>query len=110
VQGSDGLDENDIPLGILLAGYDLYASAEDIDVSLILQGKPRGGTLGGQLANYIIDNICEIRKDCVAFISPPKSTVVNNSGDEVDDIVAFRNTLRSTSYGMLDSGYKQRIR
>ena len=59
-----------------------------------------------QLGNYIIDNIAEARKDCVAFISPPYSYVVNNQGEEVDDIISFRNVLRSTSYAFLDSGYK----
>jgi hypothetical protein len=29
----------------LAVGYDLFASAEDIDVSLILQGKARGSVL-----------------------------------------------------------------
>lgn len=106
VGGNDGASESNVAIGILSTGYDQYASADDLDISLILQGKARGGAAGGQLANYIIDNICEIRKDCVAFISPDKDDVVNNVGDEADDLVVFRNTLRSTSYAVLDSGYK----
>ena len=102
--GSDGSNETGVSLGILYSGYDLFKSAEDIDVSLVLQGKARGTAA---LANYIIDNICESRKDCVAFISPTKETVVNNSAqDEADDIVTFRNSVTSTSYGVMDSGYK----
>lgn len=104
--GQDGSDETTVPLSLITGAYDLYASAEEVDVSLILQGKARGGTHGGQLANYLIDNIAEKRKDCVAFISPDKNDVVNNFGDESDDLVAFRNSLRSTSYGFMDSGYK----
>ena len=105
--GSDGLNENNIPLNNLYAAYDLYKSAEDVDISLILQGKARGGTYGGQLANYLIDNIAESRKDCVVFVSPNKDNVVNNiAKDEADDIVRFRNSLSSTSYAVLDSGYK----
>ncbi len=104
--GQDGSDETLISMGVLANGYDLFQSAEEIDVGLIMQGKARGGTAGGQLANYIIDNICEIRKDCVVFISPDKTDVVNQTGFEADNIVAFRNTLRSTSYGFMDSGYK----
>jgi hypothetical protein len=104
--GADGSDETAVPISVLTRGYDLYSSAEEVDISLILQGKARGGTQGGQLANYLIDNIAEKRKDCVVFISPDKFDVVNNTGDEADDIVTFRNTLRSTSYGFLDSGYK----
>jgi len=104
--GTNGLDENNTALSTILTGYDLYASAENVDISLILTGVARGGTAGEQLPNYIIDNITESRKDCVLFVSPPKATTVNNAGDESADIVIFRNLLRSTSYAVLDSGYK----
>jgi len=104
--GTDGLDENNVAVGTVLAGYDLFASAEDVDVSLVLTGVSRGGTHGEQIANYLIDNVAEKRKDCVVFVSPQKADVVNNAGDEANDVVTFRNSLRSTSYAVLDSGYK----
>ena len=84
--------------------YNLYRSAEDVDVSLILGGKSTSTR-----AIHIINNIAEYRKDCVAVFSPERTDVVNNSGypgSEVDDIVAFRNTLPSSSYAILDSGWK----
>lgn len=104
--GQDGSNEAGIAVGVLANGYDQFASTEDVEIGLVMQGKARGGTAGGQLANYLIDNICEKRIDCVAFISPDRADVVNNVGFEATDIVAFRNTLRSSSYGFLDSGYK----
>lgn len=104
--GQDGSDEATIALSNLTTAWDLYKSAEEVDVSLLIAGKARGGTQGGQMANYLIDNIAEIRKDCVVFISPDKNDVVNQFGLEAENIVAFRNTLRSTSYAFLDSGYK----
>ena len=107
VAGSDGPAEDVIPVGDLANAYDVFKDeAKVADVGLIILGKARGGSAGGQLANYVIDNICEVRKDCVAFISPDKADVVNNVGNEATDVVAFRNTLRSTSYGFLDCGYK----
>jgi len=107
VTGSDGATESTVAIGDLTRGYDLFKSAEDIDVSLILQGKSRGGSNTAQLANYLIDNIAESRKDCVVFISPDKDDVVNNVGKtEVTDVVGFRNALTSTSYAVMDSGYK----
>ena len=106
VGGKEGQDETSCPINILTQAYDLFASAEEVDISLILQGKARGGTNGEQLGNYIIDNICEVRKDCVAFISPDRADVVSNLGSEANDIVTFRNASRSTSYAVLDSGYK----
>lgn len=107
VGGADGADETNVSVGILTSGYDTYKSAEDVDISLVLQGKARGGAAGQQLANHIIDNICESRKDCVAFISPDRTDVVlNSAADESADVVDFRNLLTSSSYGVLDSGYK----
>ena len=104
--GADGSDEANIPTASLATAYDLFSSAEEVDVSLILQGKARGGVLQAQLANYLIDNIAEKRKDCVVFISPSKADVVNNFGREVVDTTEFRNGLRSTSYAFLDNNYK----
>ena len=112
--GADGYDEANVSISTLGAAYDLFESAEDVDISLVITGKPRGGTTvqGGetvteyQLANYVIDNICEIRKDCVAFISPERSKVLNNYGNEALSLVNWRNAVRSTSYAVLDSGYK----
>lgn len=100
--GRDGKDETNIEQSILTTAYDKFKSKEDIDIALILQGKARSFTL----ANYLIDNIAETRKDCVVFVSPQKGDVVNNVGNEADAIVSFRNNLRSSSYGVLDSGYK----
>ena len=104
--GADSATESTVSLASLVAGYDFYKSAEDVDVSLILTGKSMGGTNGEGLGKYIIDNIAESRKDCVAFISPERGDVVNNVGSEADDIVTFRNSLTSSSYALLDSGYK----
>ncbi len=104
--GTDGKGEADVSINVLTNAYDLFASAEEVDVSLILQGKAVGSANNAQLANYIIDNICESRKDCVAFISPAKDDVVANAGDESTDMVGFRNASRSSSYAVLDSGYK----
>jgi hypothetical protein len=109
VGGGDGPNEANVAFADLAFAYDLYRSKEDIeDIGIVLQGKARG--LGPsnytQLANYIIDNISESRKDCVAVISPDKADVVNNIGGEADDVVAFRNSARNTSYAFMDSGYK----
>jgi phage tail sheath protein FI len=104
--GVDSSAESAVSLGTLTSGYDFYKSAEDVDVSLILTGKSVGGTNGEGLGKYIIDNICDSRKDCVVFVSPAKEDVVNNANSEKDDIVTFRNSLSNSSYAVLDSGYK----
>jgi len=103
--GADGYTETDIPTSKILTAYDLFKSTEDVDVSLILGSKARDDN-PGVIGNYIIDNICEYRKDCVAFISPNQTATVNNPGNELDNLIAFRNNMTSTSYAVLDSGYK----
>jgi len=104
--GSDGADESTLSVGIVSLAYDKFASPEDVDVSFLLTGKARGGSHGEQLPNYIIDNVADVRKDCIVFVSPDRADVVNNIGLEAADIVEFRNALTASSYGFLDSGYK----
>jgi len=100
--GADTQSEEAIPVASVMMAYDQFKSAEDIDISLVLAGKAKGTTL----ANYLIDNIAEHRKDCIVLISPERSDVVNNSSPIEEAVVDFRNALRSTSYAVMDSGYK----
>ena len=84
--------------------FNLFASAEDVDVSLII-----AGNTNQTIALNLINNIAEVRKDCLVCLSPLSADVVNNAGyvgAEMDDIIAFRNLLPSTSYATMDSGYK----
>lgn len=104
--GYDGVTETTQTLAGYAAGYDLFADPAEIDISLVLTGKSQFGTNSTGMANYIIDNVCEVRKDCVAFVSPNKDAVVNNAGNESSSIVTFRNSIHNTSYAVLDSGYK----
>jgi phage tail sheath protein FI len=102
VTASLSLGVNDAPsAGNVQTGYSLFANDEKFDVSLICAGEADTAT-----ANYIINSVAEVRKDCVAFISPELADVVNNLGDEANDVVAFRNTLPSSSYAVMDSGWK----
>jgi len=104
--GVDSAAEGSMSLADISAGYDFFKSAEDVDISLILQGKALGGTADSGVAKYIIDNICDNRKDCVLFASPAKADVVSNIGGERDAIIAYRNALTNSSYAICDSGYK----
>jgi hypothetical protein len=114
--GIDGYTESTTSLATIARGYDLFGSSEDIDISLVLQGKPIAGSATDsqtglnvskfQLANYLIDNIVENRKDCVAFITPDDGVVTGNRNNEATAIVAWRNAVHDSSYAVLDSGYK----
>jgi len=96
--GADGQTLTD---AITITGFDKFKSSEDIDISLML-----AGSCSSTVASYLISNIAETRKDCMVFISPEQSDVVNNDGGEVTAINDFRNNLPSTSYAVIDSGWK----
>lgn len=81
--------------------YILFANDEETDVNLIIAGQ-HSKTVG----DYIIDNVTDIRKDCLVFISPQKASVVNNSGSEVTDIEAELSSYTRSSYAVMDSGWK----
>ena len=89
--------------GDVQTGYDLFANKELIDVSLLLTGNHAVETV-----QHVIDNVVLDRLDCVVFLSPPLAAVQNNAGDEATDVVAYRNSTldRSTSYAVMDSGWK----
>lgn len=107
VGGADGLSEANVAFGVIAKGYDMFQNKENITVDLVMTGKAIGGIDGTQSLNYLCDNISSVRRDCVVFGSPSLDDVVNTPGQELQNILNFRNNTRSTSFGVLDSGYKQ---
>ena len=105
--GADGTAEGSASFGPTALAYDNFASANEIDISFVLQGK---GDDNGQIANYIIGNIADSRRDCVAFVSPSKEAVVDElkTNTKLTNVIEYRNKLTSSSYMVLDSGYKYR--
>jgi Phage tail sheath protein subtilisin-like domain/Phage tail sheath C-terminal domain len=117
INGQDGAPEGNVSLATIASGYSLYTNPSDVAISLLLQGKPIGGTYTGSsvgaitannfnLANWLIDNIATTRQDCVVFITPDDAIVAGNKGVESTALVTWRNTLHSSSYAVVDSGYK----
>jgi len=105
--GYDGVTESTQTLANMASAYAKFAKTELVDISLILSGKNQYGTVGEGLANWIIDNIAEVRKDCMVLISPERSLVVNFAGNSpADSIISFRNAIHNSSYAVMDSGYK----
>jgi hypothetical protein len=104
--GADGSNESAVGLGVVAQGYDLFKEANEVDISFVLQGKANTSNL----ANYIISNIVDFRRDCIAFISPKREDVVGVASPQaqMNNIIAYRNELQSSSYWFMDSGYKYR--
>lgn len=100
--GQDGLDEKNIPVGIIARGYDRFQDKDELpDVSYIIGGMSRTNAL----ANHLISMV-EKRGDCIVILSPPQNTVVNNPLRESKDMITFRSSLTSTSYAVMDGNYK----
>jgi phage tail sheath protein FI len=87
--------------GDLQTAFLLFANDELVDVNLIFVGDA-SATVG----DYVIDNVAEIRKDCMVFVSPAAASVVNNTGGEAAAIVAEVSSYTRSSYAVMDSGYK----
>lgn len=100
-----GVDSGVPTDGQLQAGYALFADAETYDVSLIPMGKA-----SATVVNYVIANVAETRLDCVVFASPQDTgtgeVIVGSGSDATNAINEYRDALPSTSYAVLDSGYK----
>jgi hypothetical protein len=90
-----------ITSGDIQQAYDKVSNPDSIDISLIISG-PANATL----SNHLIDNIAKVRKDCVVFVSPERGDVIDNSNSEATDILAYRATINSSDYAVMDSGWK----
>ena len=96
---SGGVDGT-ITTANVVTAYDSFDSAESVDIALVVSG-PANQTLADSLIS-----MAETRKDCVIFLSPEKADCVDNAGNETTDIKAYRDTLTSTSYAVLDANWK----
>jgi phage tail sheath protein FI len=83
------------------SSLDLFENPDSVDVSLLMAG----ATTGTDTPNYLI-GIAESRKDCVVFVSPEFSDVVDNSGSEATDVASTAGTYTKSSYAVMDSGWK----
>jgi phage tail sheath protein FI len=96
---SGGVDGT-ITTANVITAYDSFDPAESVDIALVVSG-PASQTVADSLIS-----MAETRKDCVVFLSPEKADCVDNAGSETTDIRAYRDTLTSTSYAVLDSNWK----
>lgn len=125
-----GQDDFVLTMGNVMSSYDILDNQEAYDISLFMTGAFRP-----EIGAYVVQNICEVRKDAIAFVSPcefegnvddeSNAESVRIRGDRSDDelvkncktaqqrirerTVAFRKNSAmniSSSYGVLDSGWK----
>jgi phage tail sheath protein FI len=96
VNGADGT----VTTGNVITAYDEFDNADSVDVNLMISG-PADATIATDLISQ-----AGTRKDCVVFLSPEKADCVDNAGSEATDVVAYRDTLTSSSYAVIDGNWK----
>ena len=93
----------------IATAYEKFEDAESVDLALLMCGPSQTGAdaTGDTKATAVMD-IATARKDCVAFISPARADVVDiaNAVTQTQNVVGFADGLPSTSYAVIDSGYK----
>ena len=95
-----GTDDNAPTVGEIALGYDKFEDAETVDVNLLFAYPDANGA--NTIANDLI-SIATARKDCMAFVSPPLEDTVGAAAPATD-VIAFADTLTSSSYASCDSG------
>ena len=84
---------------VLLDNVDLY------QIAYIAAGKATH-----VVAEFIINNVAEVRKDTIVFISPQDiasdDIIIGSGSTGSTAIIAYRNELPSTSFAVMDTGYK----
>ena len=109
---SGGTDDYSYTAGEVTAAYDLFQDTEATEIDFILMGGSMGSEADTLTKAQKVVAIAAARKDCLAFVSPHKGNQVGVGGaalsaaDQRTNTLNFFNTITSTSYAVLDSGYK----
>lgn len=85
---------------------ELFLDKSNVNISVFIAPPVLGNLDDSTVANYLIQNLAEVRKDVVIYLSPKYSDVVNKPNLELDNVLRFRNTLPSSSYAFMDCNWK----
>ena len=95
-------------LSSLITAYGLFSNKDEIQVDYMIMGPGCATESESQAkANYVI-SLATARKDCVATVGPHRTNLVGltNTNDQTNNLINYFSTLSSSSYAVLDSGYK----
>ena len=101
-----GTDDFVVDFGDYQDAWGIFQNAEEYDISLL-----PCGPVSAEVSKWIIDNVVNVRRDCVAFVSPIDiiTNEIISGPDAVEKMIKFRTDVSfnaNTSYAVLDSGYK----
>ena len=109
---SGGSDDYSYTAGEVTAAYDLFADTEETEVDFLLMGGSMGSEADTLSKAQKVVALAAARKDCLAFVSPHKGNQIGSGGSALSNAqqrtntLNFFNSVTSTSYAVLDSGYK----
>lgn len=103
-----GVDGYTLSRDNLLGAYDLYSDAETEEVDYILMGPSMSTELDTIAKAQKVIDLAATRKDCMAFVSPPRADVIGvpTTRQIVDRTIDFFDQLSSSSYAVFDNNYK----
>ena len=95
-------------LGNLVTAYDLFSNKDEVAVNFLINGPGLASEDESQAKANKLIAIAESRQDCVAVVSPYRSSVVDitSTTTQTNNVVKFFAPLTSSSYAVFDSGYK----
>jgi len=107
-----GSDDYAYTPGEVNAAYDLFADTEETEIDFILMGGSMAAENDTLSKAQKVVAIAAARKDCIAFVSPHKGNLIGTGGSALSatqqrtNIINFFNSITSTSYAVIDGGYK----
>tara|TARA_B100000073_G_scaffold245099_1_gene205608 strand:+ start:1338 stop:3539 length:2202 start_codon:yes stop_codon:yes gene_type:complete len=95
-------------LGDLTKSYNLFANKDEISVDYLIMGPGCSDTVQSQAKANLLISIADQRKDCIATVSPDRTNIVGSTDTtaQTNAVVNFYSPVQSSSYAVLDSGYK----
>jgi hypothetical protein len=108
----NGADGYSYTAGEVSSAYDIFLDTEETEVDFVLMGGSMGTENDTLTKAQKVVAIAAARKDCIAFVSPHKGNQIGVGGvgltsiDQRTNTLNFFNAITSTSFAVLDSGYK----
>jgi hypothetical protein len=100
---SGGTGASSTTANIFTKGYSKFLDRDNVDISLLISGRSDATTV------KLLADLVNERKDCVLFVSPTLSDVLNKTqAQATSSVITTRNTTygMNSSYIVMDSGWK----
>jgi phage tail sheath protein FI len=107
--GTSNVGGYSVDLSDVISSYRNFTNPAEYKINFLIGGPSGGASIqeSQAKANELIA-IADVRKDCIATISPHRAGIVDvaNSDTQTSNTVKFFDPLTSSSYAVFDTGYK----